>query len=221
MKRWTLPATAALVLALIGAAVATATSSVTLTSGKATFVMLNSNKPGDCANWGAYSRFHVGANALSVRRGLVQFDLSAIPAGTHVVAATLSLYHPDTLRGSGVVDVHRVTTAWNEGTGVNTCTNDGANWTTPWQTAGGDFDPTAAASLAKSAGDAPTWDSWNVTSLVQDWVSHAYANDGLLLKLANEQFSPCTTVTNCNYWAYASDDWSDPSYRPRLAITLG
>jgi Disaggregatase related repeat len=226
MKARGLAAAAALaVVASVSAVVASADSSLVLqpdaSSGKATFVMYRTDKTNDCANWGRYARFHVGANAISIRRGLVQFDLHGIPAGARIASATLSLFHPDTLRGSGVVEVHRVTQAWLEGTGVNTCTGDGATWTTPWATPGGSFDPTAAASLAKSAGDAPAWDSWDVTGLVQGWASGAYPNDGVLLKLSDESFSPCTTVTNCNYWAYASDDWTDAAYRPKLTIAFG
>lgn len=212
----------ALVAAAAVAVVATPDSSLVIqpdaAAGKATFIMTGGST---CANWGRYTRFHVGANASSVRRGLVQFDLSQIPTGARVVSATLSLYHPDSLRGSGVVDVHRVSQPWAEGTGVNTCTGDGATWTTPWSTAGGSFDPAVVASLAKSAGDAPSWDTWNITSLVRGWLSGQYANDGVLLKLDNESLSPCTTVTNCNYWAYASDDWTDAGYRPKLTIHLG
>jgi hypothetical protein len=218
---------AAAVLALVACAsavVALADSSIVIqpdaASGKATFIMSRADQSGDCANWGRYVRFHVGANASSVRRGLVQFDLHNISAGARIASATLSLYHPDTLRGSGVVEVHRVTQAWPEGTGVNTCTGDGATWSSPWATPGGSFDPAATASLAKAAGDGPTWDSWDVTTLVRGWVSQAYPNNGVLLKLADESLSPCTTVTNCNYWAYASDDWTDPGYRPKLTITF-
>jgi hypothetical protein len=39
------------------------------------------------------------------------------------------------------------------------------------------------------------------------------------LKLDNESYSACTTTTNCNYWAYASNDYSDPTLRPELTIT--
>jgi hypothetical protein len=225
MSRRVFAVAAVLAVGAVGGAVASAWSSSVIqpgpADGKATFVMFQSGKPGDCANWGRYARLHVGANVLSVRRGLVQFDLSAVPTGARIASATLSLYHPDTLRGSGVVEVHRVTTAWPEGTGVNTCTGDGATWTSPWAAAGGDFDPSVVSSLAKSAGDAPTWDSWDVTSVVRGWVSHAQPNDGLLLKLADERSSPCTTVTNCNYWAYATDDWPDATLRPKLTITYG
>ena len=41
-----------------------------------------------------------------------------------------------------------------------------------------------------------------------------------MLKLDDESLSPCTTITNCNYWAYASNDYKlDPTLRPKLTIS--
>jgi hypothetical protein len=218
---------------LIGAAVLAAATVLTtavvaapapavVTSGKSTFVMHRTDAT-TCTNWGRYGVFHVGANALSVRRGLVSFELPKTPRGRSVVSATLSVHRPNALRGSGTVGVHRVTRAWSEGSGVNTCTNDGATWPlaspgSPWATAGGDFDPAPLATVVKQAGEAPGWDSFDLTALVRAWSKGTAANHGVLLKLADESFSPCTTVENCNYWAYSSDDATDVSLRPTLTI---
>lgn len=192
--------------------------------GAASFLMFRTDQT-NCNNCGRYTRFHVGANALSVRRGVLRFDVSAVPRGRSIASASLSLYHPDTLRGSGIVEVLRLTSPWVEGTGVNTCTGDGATWSErgpagPWTTPGGDFDPAVVSSLSKEAGDTPKWDEFDVTPLVRGWVNRQFRNDGLLVKLADEGFSPCTTETNCNYWAYASDDWSEPTLRPKLTIVF-
>jgi hypothetical protein len=205
------------------AALARRQSTATVLPAKqATFVMTGGQKA--CANWGRYYVFHVGANASSVRRGLVSFDVSSIPASAQVVSATVSLYETITLRGSGVVGVHRVTTPWAEGGGQNTCVGEGATWTqtgtgSSWLTPGADFVSADESSVAKAAGDQPGWDRFDVTSTVQGWVDGAFQNDGLLLKLDDESASPCTTVTNCNYWPYASNDYSDSSLRPVLTIT--
>jgi hypothetical protein len=192
--------------------------------GQSTFVMYRTDKT-VCTNWGHYTFFHVGTNALSIRRGLLQFDLSSLPHGARILSATLSVYETDTLRGSGVVGVHRVTTPWTEGSGVNTCTGDGATWLTTglgadWLAPGGDIAGPELASVVKQAGDTPGWDTFSVTSLVRGWVSGAYPNDGLMLKLDDESFSPCTTITNCPYWGYASNEYKvDPTLRPKLTVT--
>lgn len=228
MKRWMviLAAACAATAVVAGAAVAGDSQTTVIqpdaSAGKTTFEMFRSDKA-SCANWGRYQFFHVGANALSVRRGLLQFDVASVPTGERIRSATLSVYATEALRGSGVVNVHRVTGPWAEGSGVNTCTNDGATWTqtglgTSWGSPGGDLDPSAVASLTRSAGEPPKWDSFDVTALVRGWVSGRVPNYGLALKLQNEGFSPCTTPTNCNYWAYASDDNADASLRPKLTI---
>jgi hypothetical protein len=195
----------------VASALGWASGTVTAPVGQATFVMSNDS-------------FHVGANASSVRRGLVGFNLSAIPAHAQVSSATLSVYETITLRGSGTVGVRRVTTPWVEGTGSNSCTNNGATWTatgtgTNWVTPGSDFTASDIATVTKTAGDTPGWDRFDITQLVRSWVAHAYPNDGVVLKLDDESSSPCSTATNCNYWAYASNDYSDATLRPKLTIT--
>ena len=218
-----LPVIAVAAITVVAAA-ADLSSSASLPATKATFVVTGTLKP--CANWGHYYVFHVGANASSVRRGLLHFDLSSIPANAEITSAKLSVYETITLRGSGVVGAHRVTTPWAEGTGANTCTNDGATWElatpdTPWLSPGGDYSATGESTVTKRAGDAPGWDTFDLTSLVRGWANGTYPNDGVLLKLDDESPSPCTTVTNCNYWPYASNDYSDSSLRPILTVTYG
>lgn len=108
--------------------------------------------------------------------------------------------------------------------GVNACTGDGATWIdrlgagTPWTTPGADVSRKVLSSVEKVAGDGPTWDTFTITRLVRNWVSGRKANYGVLLRLRDESFSACTTVTNCNYWAYASDDWAVASLRPKLTV---
>ena len=114
--------------------------------------------------------------------------------------------------------------AWAEGAGQNGCVGSGATWLqtglgNAWSQPGADFTGDNQAVVAKTAGDSPGRDAFDVTSFAQGWASGAVANDGLLLKLDDESPSPCTTVTNCNYWAYASDDWAEPAFRPTLTIT--
>jgi RHS repeat-associated protein len=192
--------------------------------GKASYIMFINGQT-SCATRGAYIRMHVGANASSIRRAILAFDLRDIPTKATVTSASMALWQADILRGSGTVNVHRLTADWREGTGINTCVGDGATWYekvggVPWATPGGDFSPTVIASKTKAAGDQPQWDSFTVTSVVQQWMRGDAPNLGLLLKLANESFSPCTTITNCNYWAYQSDDVTvAPTLRPSLTVS--
>jgi RHS repeat-associated protein len=192
--------------------------------GKHTYLVFINNQT-SCATRGRYQGMHVGANASSIRRALLHFDLRDIPSNASVTAATLEVWQSNVLRGSGTVDVHRLTADWTEGTGINTCTGDGATWYermggVAWSTVGGDIDGTVIASKVKTAGEQPQWDGFNVTSPVRLWVSGDAPNLGLLLKLRDESFSPCTTPTNCNYWGYFADDYTvAPTLRPKLTVT--
>ncbi|HEX6700013.1 MAG TPA: DNRLRE domain-containing protein [Gaiellaceae bacterium] len=153
-------------------------------------------------------------------RPLLQFDLRDIPANATVSNATLSL-HTDIMPPAQTVtvNVHRVTSAWTEGTGFGACTGDGASWNetyggVKWKTAGGDYDPTVVASKVHTVNDVEGWDDFNVASAVQKWVSSDAPNLGLLLKFASE------TPVSANWFAYASDDYSDdPTWRPKLSLT--
>lgn len=224
MKRFMLAIVSLSALATMTAATANARPSRPVTESAAQATFLLSRDSQSCANWGAYPVFQVGTNATSVRRALVKFNLPSFPHDAQIVSATLSLYETITLRGSGTVGVYRATTPWAQGTGMNTCTNDGANWTetgtgTNWGTPGGDFTAPEVAQVIKTAGQSPGWDRFDITALVQGWATGAYPNDGLLLKLNDETYSPCTTLTNCDYWSYASDHYNNPVLRPKLTIS--
>ena len=89
----------------------------------------------------------------AIRRGLIRFDLSSIPAGSTVLAARLVLNLSKTNSGAISVALHRVTREWGEagshapdeeGAGTTAATGD-ATWaaailgTQAWDTPGGDF----------------------------------------------------------------------------------
>src|SRR5207253_30785 len=95
----------------------------------------------------------------NVRRGLIRFDLSTVPAGSTVNSVTLTLNMSKTKNGAQTIALHRVQQAWGEGTskagtgGTGSGEGDGiqatagdATWTftffstQSWTTAGGDFD---------------------------------------------------------------------------------
>ena len=155
-----------------------------------------------------------------VYRPLLQFDLRDVPANATISNATLSL-HTDLMPPAQTVtvNVHRVTSAWKEGTGLGECGIDGASWNetqsgVKWTSAGGDYDPTVVASKTHTANDVEGWDDFNVASAAQKWVNADAPNLGLLLKFASE------TPVSANWFAYASDDYSyDPTWRPKLTLT--
>jgi hypothetical protein len=122
-------------------------------------------------------------------RGLVQFDLSAIPAGSTISSATLKLYYHRWGTNDPVgrtLWAYRVTQSWTEGDGT---TNSGVSWarydgTNSWATPGGDYTTNGGASstVPSSYG----WMTWTVTDIVKAWVEDSEANCGFLIKDGTE-----------------------------------
>jgi hypothetical protein len=164
---------------------------------------------------GAAPGIFAGTNgAVSPRRGLISFDLSSIPTNATITGVQLTLTVGQ-IAGSGgsggtsteTIGLFASTRAWGEGTtgasssigggGQGSAANPGdATWSsaafqqTAWTTPGGDFDPTASASLLL-AGATPgvsfTWLSTpQLVSDVQGWLDTPTTNFGWELINADE-----------------------------------
>ncbi len=133
---------------------------------------------------------------------LLRFDLSALPAGAHVTAATLSAY-AESGTGSGPVALHRVTRDWTEA--ATWYSSDGA---AAWTTAGGDIhaNPLSSAAFAGTAG----WLNWDVTALADRWLKGSLPNQGVQLRAG----AGVTSIT------FASGNAVNASQRPKLAVTF-
>ncbi|MEL6796449.1 MAG: DNRLRE domain-containing protein [Planctomycetota bacterium] len=115
------------------------------------------------------------------RRGLVQFDLSALPQG-NVISATLSALVINQ-RGAATLNAHRLLQAWNEGPSAGggsaggigvTSTPDDVTWTGTglggsWTNVGGDFEAVATDTQnATGSGNAVEFDVSSDVSLFAD-----------------------------------------------------
>ena len=150
-------------------------------------------------NFGGHTHVPVAsANNERLNRGVFEFDLSSIPSG--VTITSVSFNFEVTLQGGpngeAAVDfaLHRVTAAWDEGTGASNIGDpEGGpvSWimrtaADPWTTLGGDFDPTEVGIVFV---DGPANYSISTSALVdviQDMVDGTEANNGFLLKGAPE-----------------------------------
>jgi hypothetical protein len=122
------------------------------------------------ANYGSDPTFRVRPNNNSERRGLVRFDLSAIPANAIITSADLYLYETRAIPGQTTY-LYRVTRTWSEAS---------VTWNSPWTTHGGDFDKSIAfASFRPNHINCMV--TLDLTDLVQRWVSGTYPNYGVLL----------------------------------------
>src|SRR6185369_4812812 len=94
---------------------------VTLTAIKDNTLQMSST--GAKAN-GAGRYMFVGKTAespsLNLRRPVIQFDVSSIPAGSTVTEVYFTLYCSKAIT-TGMVSAHRCLSSWNEGTAVAAC----------------------------------------------------------------------------------------------------
>src|SRR5262249_6835544 len=119
----------------------------------------------------------------------------------------------------------RVTRAWEQGSdcsvypfagGGTLVTRTGATWQdaspgVEWSSPGGDY-YSVGVTLAKPAGQPPSWHSLDITGMTKRGVSGIARTLGLLLKLDSEP------LTAGNYAVYASSE-SAINPRPKLEVT--
>ncbi|HEX8100549.1 MAG TPA: DNRLRE domain-containing protein, partial [Actinomycetota bacterium] len=177
-----------------------------------------SSQLANCINEGAEDTLRVGTDTTEKYRSALQFELTDVPADASVNSATLSLWHPSTVPSQITIDAHQMTSDWDEGAGLGSCTGEGATWQErrsdlDWDSPGGDFDPTQVASLSDPAAEPAGWDAFDVTSLVRDWTAGEASNLGVLLKASDD-----TSMTSSHYVRYNSDDSTNAALRPKLVI---
>jgi spore coat protein A len=183
---------------------------------------------------GQGSRMFVGgrnqaSSPAPIRRALVKFDLSSIPAFATIQDASLQLYlnsTGDTVQRN--VSVHQALNSWGEGAsaaggtqgnGATALAGD-ATWfhrffnTTNWTTPGGEFNPTPAATtpVGTLAGTFHTWTSPDLISEVQSWVQFPATNFGWVLIADNES-------TNNTQRGFDTSESVTPVQRPTLTVT--
>lgn len=148
---------------------------------------------------GVGMHFFVGKTATgSIRRGLIRFDVSSIPAGATITSVSMAL-SMDRSRGSTSygITMHRVIQAWGEGTSnAGTASDGGGSGATPgdatwihtfydtarWTTPGGDFASTISARTFVAGPNFYTWNGPGLISDVQAWVDGSLPNFGWLMK---------------------------------------
>ena len=126
--------------------------------------------------------------------GLIEFDLSSL-AGSDIISATLSLYHLFNDANGATVALWKNSASWVEST--VTWNNSPA------------YDPTPVSELTINDSNAGVWRNWDVTSIVDDWITGTVSNYGLRIGRTDQ---PNTG------FHFASSDWGDPSFYPKLIV---
>ncbi len=196
---------------------------ITITATQDTWISSAASK--QYLNYGGDTDIDAGENgAAEVRRGLLRFDLSAIPYGSTINNATLSLYeHAQADTSMPALGVYYVLPAklWTAGSGTGTASGDGATWLSydgpgadTWSSPGGDGDFNATASATASALDVSGgagWLNWDVSGLAQSWISGAVANNGVLIRKISGSGA-------ADFKSFYSADYSTAMLRPKLVV---
>jgi len=143
-------------------------------------------------NTGGNDFLAAGNGGGSPRRALVQFDLTSLPAGAIINAATLTLTVPSGNTGNpSSFDLHRVLSSWGEGTNTGssgTVAEPGdATWNSRfqgsllWNTSGGDLVSTTSASTFVTGLGTYTWSSPQFLADLQWWAGNSSSNFGWIL----------------------------------------
>jgi hypothetical protein len=165
-------------------------------------------------NKGTDTTLHVQPVAGKLRRTLVRFDFSSVSPSSCVSSAVLRLTLTAVQSTSRTYAVHRLSQSWTEGNGT---ANSGVSWSrrdgvTAWTSPGGDFNALATAQRATGTTNGVTLE-WNVTADVAAFVAGTAANDGWLVKDANEGSG--------GEFRFASRENGTIAKRPQVVITFG
>ena len=133
------------------------------------------------------------------RRGLVAFDLSAIPANATITDVSLSLFlsRPRADATAETIDLFKVLKDWGEGASNASAMGGGggapaqpgdATWlynffnTSFWTSPGGDTAASVSGSTAVSLNNRPyTWSGSGMVADVQSWVANPASNFGWMI----------------------------------------
>jgi len=156
---------------------------------------------------GAGDYFFAGTTAMGgeIRRGLLAFDIAGvIPPGSVITDVTLTLEMSRTISGASMVELHRVSSDWGEGTsdapgqeGTGAPATDGdATWIHTffpdsfWSAEGGDFSASPSAAQTVGGEGPYTWGSTpEMVADVQSWLDEPATNFGWLV-MGDEQMTP-------------------------------
>jgi hypothetical protein len=164
---------------------------------------LSADDPAYASGAGEY--LFIGAIASGgARRALLQFDLSAIPAGSIVTSVSLriAVQRAAPQSGSDPAALHRLLADWGEGTsdggtggGLTQASPGDATWAyryygsppgiprVPWAAAGGDFDPAASGTTTLlGVGTYLFGSTPRLVADVQGWVDQPATNFGWVMR---------------------------------------
>jgi len=178
----------------LGLVPACAWAQVTVSIGPTADNTMYSESPNNSNGQGP-GLFTGATSSGGLRRALLAFDLSSIPAHAPIASASVTLFMDKTVSGPSGVSAHRVREAWGEGAsnagdpgGGGTLGAPGdATWdfafynSTAWSTPGGEFAASPSATLAVDQAAFYVWSSAGLAADVQAWVDAPHENHGWVM----------------------------------------
>ncbi|PHQ79520.1 MAG: hypothetical protein COB69_07770 [Phycisphaera sp.] len=170
---------------------------------------------------------------IDLRRTLLRFDTSSIPAGSTIDSVSLTLFMNRTTSGPIDNSLHLVTNDWTEGTsdpggqegGGTGAEQDDVTWvyrsynpanppaSPAWTAAGGDFVSIPSDTISvNAAGQSYTWASAQMALDIQTWIDTPADNFGWII-IGNES-TPITTKR------FISRHHTNPSLHPTLVVNF-
>ncbi len=166
-------------------------------------------------NFGTITTLKIRPETAKKKHALLRFDVNGIPVGATLTAATLKMI-VSTAKSNTTSEIHRMTTAWVEGTDAT----DGAQWNDPngtgtagtWSAGAfstADYNATTVGTLTPSTSGLKTAD---VKTLVLGWQTGVYSNTGIVLLTTG-------TSTSRGDAAYRSREDGTASNRPVIDVS--
>lgn len=174
---------AAITLSAAGA-LSPAANAASLTLGSAKDSTLYDESAGALANGAGAGMFVGNTGESRTTRGILAFDVSAIPAGSVITGATLRLTMNQGPTSAANISLHRALANWSEGSVVASGGGGGGGPSTAgsvtwlhtsfsdqfWSTPGGDFNAAASATTSVAGTGAYTFTSAQLIADVQSWL---------------------------------------------------
>ena len=178
-------------------------------------------------NFGGASSLNIWSNG--VRKILLRSDLSQIPADAVIEKAELKLYCYSLRWPSSDprLEAYRIACNWEEGEGTWGEARSGVTWyeydyydhdlteTNDWKITGGDIDTDTDFGyapnglVAEAVMQENAWITFDISSIVQKWISGEIENHGVLFQAINRGYNDAK---------FYSSEYADESLRPVLMI---
>lgn len=213
------------VAAAVGVLAALPAAGDVLNTGALQDATIFQSATGSLANGSGDAMFVGRTRQGNVRRALVSFDVSSIPAGSVITDVSLQLWMAQTTSGPVDVSAFRLTSDWGEGPSVGDGVGGGmgsdaqtgdVTWlhtffnTGLWATPGGDFAGAASATAEVDQAAYCIWSGAGMVADVQAWVDGTAGNFGWIL-IGNE-------TTSGSAKRFGSSESFDSGAWPKLVV---